>query len=191
MDRANLFTKIPGDRVGALIGPNGSVKDMIEKKLAVELIIDSVNGGVKIVLGSDDADPASLFKAKEVATAIGRGFSSERAFYLFEDEELTLQVIDLREIIGRSRSDLKRLKGRIIGKNGKTREIIEELTKALISVYGDTISIIGYIDQISVAREAIVMLLQGKQHRSVYRFLYKKGRELKKKKFEIWENKTL
>ena len=190
MKRASTYVRIPRERIGVLIGPNGRIKESVEKKFNVELHIDSDAGSVKITLNSDDQDPFSLFRTREVVTAIGRGFSPERAFKLLEDEETMLQIIDLREIIGRSPSDIKRLKGRIIGKNGRTRGIIEELTAAEISIYGYTVSIIGNMDQINVAKEAILMLLKGKQHRTVYQYLYNKRRELKKKDMELWETKT-
>jgi len=185
--RANAYVKIPQERIGALIGPDGRVKARIEKKLSVMLQIDSETGDVEIALSPEAQDPSFLLRAKEVVTAIGRGFSSERAFVLLEDEEATLTVIDLRELVGRSQADMKRLKGRVIGQNGKTRQIIEELTEAKISVYGHTISILGTLDQSEVAKEAIYMLLEGNQHRTVYRFLNRKRREMKKKKMELWE----
>jgi len=185
--RANAYVKIPQERIGALIGPDGRVKARIEKKLSVMLQIDSETGDVEIALSPEAQDPSFLLRAKEVVTAIGRGFSSEKAFVLLEDEEATLMVIDLRELVGRSQADMKRLKGRVIGQNGKTRQIIEELTEAKISVYGHTISILGTLDQSEVAKEAIYMLLEGSQHRTVYRFLNRKRREMKKKKMELWE----
>jgi rRNA processing protein Krr1/Pno1 len=52
-------------------------------------------------------------------------------------------IIDLRLIFGRSESDIKRIKGRIIGTEGKTRKLIEELTEADVVVYGHTVGIIG------------------------------------------------
>jgi ribosomal RNA assembly protein len=185
--RANTFTKIPKDRIGALIGPDGKVKAAIEKRLSVELTIDSEAGDVTITLAKEDSDPSQLFRAKEVVTAIGRGFSPDRAYRLISDEDAALEVIDLREIFGRSPSDLQRVKGRIIGQEGKTRRIIEELTEADVSVHGHTVSIIANIDQMDVAREAVQMLLQGSEHSTVYRFLHRKRRELKKKKLELWE----
>jgi ribosomal RNA assembly protein len=184
---ASTFVKIPRERIGALVGPNGRVKEVIEKKLLVGLEVDSETGDIKIVLTPTTQDPSLLFRAKEVITAIGRGFSPERAFRLIEDDEAVLEVIDLREIVGKSQSDMKRLKGRIIGKEGKTRRIIEELTEASVSLFGHTISIIGDMEQAGVAREAIQMFLGGSQHRTVYRFLHRKRRELKKKKMELWE----
>jgi len=185
--RPSTFVRIPKDRIGALIGPEGRVKERIEKQLSIEMGIDSETGDVTLTLSSSADDPSVLFRAKEVVTAIGRGFAPDRAFRLIQDEDALLEVIDLREIFGRSLSDLERIKGRIIGQEGKTRRIIEELTDADVSVYGHTVSIIADPDEMDIAREAIQMLLQGRQHSSVYRFLHRKRRELKKKKLELWE----
>lgn len=187
MSKASTFIKIPRDRIGALIGPDGRVKANIEKKLNVELEIDSSTGEVTITLDPNAQDPSMLFRAKEVITAIGRGFSPERAFRLLRNEDTMLEVIDLRQTVGKSPADIQRLKGRIIGKAGKTRRIIEELTDADISVYGHTVSIIGGFDQTDVAREAVRMMIKGSQHSTVYRFLQKKRQELKRKKLELWE----
>jgi len=188
--RPSTFVKIPRERVGVLIGPNGRVKERVEERLSVELQINSETGDAEIILSPNAQDPSLLFRAKEVVTAIGRGFSPERAFILLDDDEALFEVIDLRDIVGKSISDMERLKGRIIGRNGKTRRIIEELTDAKISVYGHTVSIIGAMDQAEIAREAVQMLLRGNQHRTVYRFLNRKRRELKRKKMELWETRT-
>ena len=187
MERASAFVKVPLERIGALVGPDGRVKENIEKKLKIGIRIDSQTGDIQITLKPTTKDPTVLFRAKEVVTAIGRGFSPEHAFRLLEDDETVFEVIDLREQVGRSQSDMKRLKGRVIGKEGKTRRIIEELTEANISVYGHTISIIGRMDQVYTAKEAVRMLIRGSLHRSVYRYLHRKRRELKKKKMELWE----
>ncbi|MEJ2126460.1 MAG: KH domain-containing protein [Candidatus Bathyarchaeota archaeon] len=190
MDGSKSYVKIPGNRIGALVGPDGTVKTIIERKLGVQLDVDSENGTVQITLPVTAEDPTVLFRAKEVVTAIGRGFAPEPAFRLLDDEEVTFEVIDLRDIVGRSASDLKRIKGRVIGKEGKTRKIIEELSEANISIYGHTVSIIGYPEQSSIAREAVNMLLGGSLHGSVYRFLHKKRSELKKQRLQLWEPRS-
>ncbi len=187
MARPSTFVKVPKERIGALIGPDGHVKESVEKQLSVELQIDSQTGDITITLSPKATDPSLLFRAREVITAIGRGFSPERAFKLLRNDDIILLVIDLRDMVGRSQSDIKRLKGRIIGKEGKTRRIIEELTDANVSVHGNTVAIIGDMDQAEAAREAIEMLIRGSQHRTMYRFLHKKRRELKKKRLELWE----
>jgi ribosomal RNA assembly protein len=187
LTRANTFIKIPKERVGVLIGPEGRTKKSIEEKLSVELQIDSDAGDVTITMAEKATDPSMLFKAKDVITALGRGFSPEHAFRLIRDEDAILDVIDLRGVFGKSEADIKRVKGRIIGMNGKTRTIIEELTDTSVAVFGHTVAIIGTIEQVQVAREAIEMLIRGSMHGTVYRFLHGKRRELKKKKLEIWE----
>jgi ribosomal RNA assembly protein len=173
--------------VGVLVGPDGKVKETIEEKLMVKLEVESEAGDVTISLSEKATDPSLLFRAKDVVNAIGRGFSPEHAFRLLRDEDAVFDVIDLRAVFGRSESDIKRIKGRIIGMNGKTRRIIEELTSANVVVYGHTVGIIGTFEQADVARNAVQMLIEGCQHHTVYNFLAKKRRELKKQMLELWE----
>jgi ribosomal RNA assembly protein len=187
MPKPSAFVRIPKERVGVLIGPGGKVKQHIEEKLTVQLKIESEDGGVTIILAENATDPSMLFKSKDVVTAIGRGFSPEHAFRLIRDEDAVLDVTDLRAIFGRSESDISRVKGRIIGQNGKTRRIIEELTDANVVVYGHTVGIIGTFEQAEIARNAVQMLIDGSQHHNVYKFLQKKRSELKKQKLELWE----
>jgi ribosomal RNA assembly protein len=91
--------------------------------------------------------------------------------------------VDL-SVVGDSPADLKRIKGRIIGKNGKTREVIEQMTGARLSVYGKTIGIIGDAEQIATVRSAIDMLIDGAPHGAVYGYLEKRRRELKRSQLE-------
>jgi len=187
MARPEAYIKIPKERLGVLIGSEGRTKKIIEEKLSVELRIDSEAGNVRVVLSEKATDPSLLFKAKDVVTALGRGFSPEHAFRLFHNEETMLEIINLRILFGKSDSDIKRVKGRIIGMKGKTRKVIEELTDANLAIYGHTIAIIGTFAQVAVAKEAIQMLIKGSMHRNVYRFLNRKRGELKKKMLELWE----
>ena len=187
MSKQSGFVRIPKERVGVLIGPEGKVKSYVEERLNVELQIESDEGNVTILLAEKTTDPSLVFKAKDVVTAVGRGFAPEQAFRLIRDEEAIFDLIDLRIIFGRSESDIKRVKGRIIGMNGRTRRTIEELTSTEVVVYGHTVGIIGTFDQANAARGAIQMLIDGSQHHTVYRFLANKRRELKKQSLELWE----
>ena len=185
--KISQLVKIPKERVGVLIGPEGKTKKYIEDSLSIDLKIDSEAGDVTITLAGNAQDPSLFFRAKDVINAIGRGFSPEHAFRLIRNEDAVLDIIDLRTTFGRSESDIKRVKGRIIGMNGKTRQIIEELTETNVAVFGHTVSMIGEIEQAQVAREAIQMLVKGSMHSTVYRFLHRKRRDLKKKELELWE----
>ena len=187
MAKPSAFVRVPKERVGVLVGPDGKVKQKIEEKFMVELQIESESGGVTIVLSERTNDPSLLFRAKDVVTAIGRGFSPEHAFHLLRNEDDIFDFIDFRAIFGRSESDIKRVKGRIIGANGKTRRLIEELTNASVVVYGHTVGFIGTFEQVDVARNAVQMLIDGSQHHTVYRYLQRKRSEFKKQRLELWE----
>ncbi len=187
MSKPSAFVRIPKERVGVLIGPEGKVKRDIEEKLKVELKIESEAGGVEITLNEKAEDPSILFRAKDVVTAIGRGFSPEEAFRLIRNEDSVFDFIDLRVIFARSESDIRRVKSRIIGMNGKTRRTIEELSEADVVIYGHTVGFIGTFEQVDTARNAVQMIIQGSQHHSVYSYLQKKRRELKKEQLELWE----
>jgi len=150
------------------------------------VIVNSKVGDVELTLTSNESDPSVLFRARDIVLAIGRGFSPEKAFKLFE-EEMCFGIIDLRDYVGKSQANILRVKGRIIGRKGKTRKIIEELTGTSISIYGDTVSIIGELEPFEVAKDAVELLIRGSLHKSVYRFLQWKWGDLKKRRMEIWE----
>ncbi|MEM2759854.1 MAG: KH domain-containing protein [Nitrososphaerales archaeon] len=180
--------KVPKERVGVLIGKDGKVKEMIEKTCGVKLEIESEYGNVTI---RNDAKPDEMmpFKAVEIVTAIAKGFSPQRANRLL-DEDTMLYVQDLKEFSGRSSNSLERIKGRIIGVDGKARTIMEQLSGALISVYGHSVAVIGNSEEIRLANEAITMLAKGSMHKSVYNMLQEARRRAKIERIKLWEDKV-
>ena len=63
MPGLDMFVKIPKERVGILIGPEGKVKQYIEEKLQVKLDVDT-EGSVTLTLSEKATDPSMLMKAK-------------------------------------------------------------------------------------------------------------------------------
>ena len=179
------YLKIPRDRVGALIGPKGNAKKRIENFFGVDLTIDSDSGSVEIVLKPETKDVSIIFTVKNIVRAIGRGFSPQRVEILAK-EDFDLHIIDLCDYVGESRNALARVRGRIIGKSGRSRALLEELTETRISVYGDTVSIIGSVESLGVAREAVMKLIKGAFHKTVWNFLYAYRRKMKKDRGELW-----
>jgi len=57
--------------------------------------------------------------------------------------------------------------------------MIGQITETEISVYGKTISIIGKISDVALARKAVIDLLAGARHGPIYNTLQKKKNELK------------
>jgi len=179
------YLKIPRDRVGALIGPKGNAKRRIERFFGVTIEIESESGSVEIALNPGNKDITAIFTVRNVVKAIGRGFSPQRAEILAK-EDYDLHIIDLNEYVGDSKNAVARVKGRIIGKNGRSRELIEELTETRISVYGGTVAYIGNPEGLEAAREAIMKLIKGSFHKTVWNYLYAWRRKMKKDRGELW-----
>ena len=133
MDSQTL--KIPRQRIGVLIGTQGEIKKILEKKGKTRIGIDSKTGEVEVEAGKD---AIGFLKTIEAVKAIGRGFAPEKAFKLFEDDYM-LDIIELSDL-GRSGKGLKNVRGRIIGTHGRARQKIEEETRSLISVFGKTVA---------------------------------------------------
>lgn len=164
-----LYTKIPMKRVGVLIGEKGETKKRLEDVTGVKISVDSENGEVTIDMEHAE-DPSNALKVQDIVKAIGRGFSEERAFRLLGDE-IFLKLFDIRDFAGKNPKRVRQVRARLIGTGGKTRRLVEELTGVDVSIYGNTVALIGDIVQLGVAEKAVEMLLEGSKHAAVYRYL--------------------
>ncbi|MCD6170838.1 MAG: RNA-processing protein [Thermoplasmata archaeon] len=173
------YVRVPKERIAVLIGKNGEVKELIEKH-GINIEINSSNGEVKIT-GKNSLDEIN---AENVVKAIARGFSPEKAMLLF-NEDYYFELLDIREWAGKKENHIKRLAGRVIGKEGKARRVIEDISGAYVTIYGHTIGIIGRIKEMQSAKRAIEMLLDGANHSTVYHFLEKERRKRKMEEFGI------
>jgi ribosomal RNA assembly protein len=166
--------KVPQDRIGVLIGEGGETMREIERRAEVRLDIDSESGAVAI---ETVGDPVSGLVAPDIVRAVGRGFTPESALSLLADDMRTFELVDLDDYT-RNKNDLQRQKGRLIGENGRTRELMEELTGAEVVIKGTTLGIIGQPEEVQAVRRAVGMILDGAPHGAVYSFLERKHNEL-------------
>jgi len=172
------YIRIPIDRIGVLIGQKGETKKDIETISGVKLNIDSVQGEIEI----DDRnakDPLISIKIENVIRAIGRGFSPQNAIKLMDDFA-DFFIFNLHDYVGKKESHIRRIKSRIIGKEGKTKRVLENLTDSKISIYGHTIAIISDLERMNIIKKSIDMLLTGSKHATVYRFVEVQMKELRR-----------
>lgn len=170
----NYELKIPKDRIAVLIGKSGEIKKSIESSTKTKLNVDSKEGD--ILISGEDA--LGLYSAKEIVRAIARGFNPEFALLLLKSD-YCLDMFSLN-LFTKNKNSFARLKGRVIGAEGKSRKTIESLTETHICIYGKTIGIIGETNNVSMARKAVQALLTGSKHSNVYSWLEKKRKELKR-----------
>jgi ribosomal RNA assembly protein len=158
------FIRIPEERL-KILKKDKKFKEKLEKFSESKI---KFNEDISI----ECEDPLILMRIKLVLQAFGRGFDFESAMNLL-DEEYRLETIEIKDYAGKSRGRMTTLKGRVIGTKGKTKKLIENCTETKIAIYGKTICIIGKWDRIMIAKKAVEMLLNGRLHTTVYRFLEK------------------
>ncbi|OYT49476.1 MAG: RNA-processing protein [Desulfurococcales archaeon ex4484_204] len=181
-----LYLRVPLDRVGVLIGGRGAVLRELEGRTGVKVVIDSEDGSVVIEPPTPATPVYNLLKAREFIRAIAVGFPPEKAWRLLEEDQVLI-VINLKDVVGSSINHLTRIKGRIIGEGGKVRRNLEEMTGTYITIYNDLVSIIGDYESARVAREAIEMIIRGRQHSTIYRYVDRAMREIKRKRItSLW-----
>lgn len=173
MEEYSYELKIPKERIAVLVGKEGKVKSELEEQTGAKISIDSKEGDVRLT----SSDSVKLFLLKDIVRAVGRGFNPEIAMQLLK-QDYVLELISLSDFV-KSSNQMLRLKGRVIGKNGKSRETIEELTDTNIVVYGKTVAILGFCDNVAISKRAVESLLQGSQHASVFKWLEKSRRQRK------------
>lgn len=182
MDEFSYELKIPRDRVAVLIGKKGETKQELEKDTGTRIVVDSKEGDVQVI----GEDSLMIYTVKEIIKAIGRGFNPDIAMLLLK-QDYSLELMNMADYV-KSKNQILRLKGRVIGKEGKARRNIEVLTDTSICVYGKTIGIVGRIEDVANARRAVDSILLGSPHSAVYKWLEKKRREMKTQEFEMKKN---
>jgi ribosomal RNA assembly protein len=180
-----IYLRIPQERIGVVIGPHGETRKTLIERSGIRFDVDSKDNEVAIDDGPG-ADPLMVLKLQDIIRAIARGFSPEHAAKLFSDDYY-FEMVDIRDFVGKHKGHIRRVTGRIVGSEGKTRRIIEEQTGCDLAIYGHTVGIIGELEELGIAKQAVEMILGGSEHASVYRFLETQRRKAKKADAQLWK----
>jgi ribosomal RNA assembly protein len=135
------------------------VEDLTETKIEIDEDV------------SIEGESFAVYQTVQVIRAYGRGFDIRDALNLLDDN-YGLEIINLPDFVSTEKR-MTVLKSRIIGSHGKTKKAIEDFTDTKLAVQGKTVSILGEWDKINVSKEAVMMLINGSSHKTVYRWLEK------------------
>lgn len=138
------------------------------KKLEKELNIKITNRGKEITI---EGKPKDEFVAEKVLEALEFGFPFSASMRL-KDLDYSFEVINIKDQT--KRKDLKSIRSRIIGKEGRTLKTLSALTKCFFELKDNSVAIIGHSEQIKNAHDAIISLIQGSKQANVYSRLEKK-----------------
>lgn len=150
---------IPKERL-KLLKEKPTIIDAVSRRCETQISI--IDGEVVEIHGSAFGE----FTSKNILFAYGRGFDIKIAL-LLDDPDYYFKTIDIG-MVERNKERVKQIKARIIGESGRTKKYIEQVSGAHISIYGDTVSIIGRIDSLYEAETAINTIMEGGTHRLAY-----------------------
>jgi len=141
------------------------IKTKEELKRITGVNID--NRGKEIYL---EGKPEDEFIAEKIVDALDFGFPFSSAITIKQDN-FHFEILDIKDYT--PRKDLEIVRGRIIGKDGRTLKTLAILSNCFFEIKGNQIGIIAPVENIKSARESIVSLIRGSKQASVYRFLEK------------------
>jgi len=140
-------------------------KEFLEEKLGVRITIT----GPKIVF---EGPPMKEYESSLVFEAIAHGFSAKKAVQLKSHEYVFRRLI-IKDFT--RRKNLKDVKSRIIGTEGKTRRTLENLSDCDILITESAVGIIANADNIDEATTAVQNLIRGSKQANVYKYLEKRN----------------
>ncbi len=136
-------------------------KENIERKLGIKIRIT----GKKV---SINEEPYKEYEASIILEAISFGFSAKKSLSLLE-EEMIFRKINIKDFT--RRKNLHEVRARIIGREGKTKRTIENISGCDIILKDNTLGIIGSAESVELATMALKNLIKGSKQANVYRFL--------------------
>ena len=136
--------RVPMDRIAVLIGAKGATAKSLRHAAGCKTLdIDSNTGDVEVEWGEPGTyDPVKAMKFPDVIKAIGRGMAPKAAIKLLDDDHF-FELVDIRSFVGKRSNQQRRIRGRIIGSQGKIRKLIEGLTDTQITIYNSTVVLVG------------------------------------------------
>jgi hypothetical protein len=101
-------------------------------------------------------------------------------------------MYDIREWVGRQPNQTRRMRSRLIGRNGRIRSLIEEISRCEMAIYGSTVLVIGDEDGLALAAPAIEGILRGSEHSTVLHGLEqdRKRQRIRSRRLESYEERS-
>ena len=142
----------------------------LEQQLQVKITI----AGRKITI---EGNPLDEYVALSVLDAVAFGFSLKEALTL-KDEDISFRKIHIRDFT--RRKNLKDVRSRLIGREGKTKRTIEEISNCIVVIGESEVGIIGSVESIDAATQGAINIIKGSKQANAYRYLERMNAEKKK-----------
>ncbi len=137
------------------------------KRLENALNVKITNRGKEVTI---EGEPVDEYAAEKVIDAINFGFSLSSALRI-KEEDATFEVINIKDHT--KRKDLKEIRARLIGTQGKTLKTLHNLTNSSFELKDNEVGIIARAEDVENAQNGVIAIIQGAKQGNVYTFLEK------------------
>lgn len=148
-------------------------REKLEKKLNVKIEIQ----GKKVTIEGSALDE---YEASIILDAINFGFSAKKAL-LIKEQNMIFRIIKMKDFT--KKKNLEQVRSRAIGKHGKTKKTIENITGSNIIIKDNEIGIISGPESINTLITGVTALIRGKKQSTTYSFLEKQRSLAKERDF--------
>lgn len=138
-----------------------------KKQLEKSLNLKISNRGKEVYIEGNAEDE---YIGEKVLEAINFGFPISHALAI-KQKELLFEIINIKDYT--KRKDLERIRGRIIGTQGKTLQTISQVGDCFLEIKDNEVGIITSPENIKTIQESIINLIQGSKTSNVYKRLEK------------------
>ena len=142
---------------------------LLQRKLNIKITLK----GKQATIEGESVDE---YEALIVLKAISFGFSAKKAL-LLKDPEMIFRILKIKDFT--RRKDLEEVRGRIIGKDGRTKKTIEAISDCYLVLNGNELGMIVHTDLVEEATTALENLIKGSKQSNVYRYLEKTNKSKK------------
>lgn len=157
---------IPSNRLTPLKSNWPNVVAPIVQHLSLNI---RFNPGTRCVeIKGSEEQSQLLQKAEEFVKAFSFGFDLQDAIVLLRLDDMYMDSFEIKDVKTLNGEHLSRAIGRLAGKSGRTKAIIENTSKTRIVIADSKIHILGSFKNIRIAKDAIVSLIQGSTPGKVY-----------------------
>ena len=117
---------------------------------------------------SISGNPEDEYIAEKVIDALNFGFPFSTAMSIKKDDT-EFEIINIKDHT--KTHNLERVRGRIIGKAGKTLKTISTLSNCHFEIKDNQVGIIGHPEHLKNAQDAIISIAKGTKQSNIYKFL--------------------
>ena len=151
---------------------------IIKSKTKIKKIIPKIESRLKIKISlvkntvSISGEEFNQYLALHMLEAVDFGFDIDDVLLLI-NPDFIIDFISIKEHT--KKHNLKEVRARVIGTQGKAKKVIELLTGAKIVIHDNLVGVIAESERMEAARQAMISLIQGANHANVFAYLEKQN----------------